>query len=116
MLLVLSVLLAGCGDNQQVPAADEPPPAADGALDCLGGFGAGEGSDPAAPGFPSAEAAIRSILEPYRERDGGEIVLVVEDRGSLVVEQREVATVLVFLVSEGEWAVARFAACEPFID
>ncbi len=71
-----------CGEPETGPAA------IDGGLDC-----ASESRwnieltlDPTIPGLPKAAEAIRSALEPYVDRHGGEIVLIGDSTGSLVVE------------------------------
>ncbi len=113
--MVLLVLLAACGDNETGPAADEEGPVAVGELGCPDGPFYGEfGSPnyrPEYPGLPSAEEAIRLALEPWMNRFGGEIVLFVADRGSLVVDQRELVTVTVYEVVSGEWVVSKLVSC-----
>lgn len=122
LALVALMLLVACGGNDRGPAVDETELAAVGELDCADASVA-DGTKwaerptfpPWIPGLPSAERAIRSALEPYRELYGGEVVLFVEDRGSLVVEQRERVTVIVFEARQGHWVVATVISCEPII-
>ncbi|MEE9178853.1 MAG: hypothetical protein V3U46_10535 [Acidimicrobiia bacterium] len=123
LALVALMLLVACGGNDRGPAADEAELVAVGELDCADGSVAdgtkwaqlGPTLPPWNPGLPSAEQAIRSALEPYRELYGGEVVLFVKDRGSLVVEQRERVIVIVFEARPGQWVVTTLISCEPII-
>jgi hypothetical protein len=99
-----------CGEPETGPAP------IDGELDCAdetswviqGGF------DPSVPGLPTAEEALRSILEPYAERHGGDIVLVEATIGSLVVEQREQVVARASEVPAGGWSVDTVVGCTGF--
>ncbi len=70
--------------------------------------------EPTIPGLPSADEALRSALEPYAQRHGGEIVLIQDEIGSLVVQQREQVIALASEVPAGGWAVATLAGCDGF--
>ena len=101
-----------CGELETGPAP------IDGELDCATEI---EWSmiatlDPTIPGLPSAEEALRSALEPYAQRNGGEIVVIDDSTGSLVVEQREQVVVGSSEVPAGGWAVSSWAGCEGFED
>lgn len=96
-----------CGDPDIGPAD------IDGQLDCANDESWFEqGSlDPDTPGDPTAEGAIRASLVPYQERYGGEIILVDERTGSIVVEGREQVISLASEVSAGGWGVATVSGC-----
>ena len=66
------------------------------------------------PGLASADEALQSALEPYAQRHGGEIVLIEDEIGSLVVQQREQVTALARGVPAGGWAVATLSGCDDF--
>lgn len=92
------------------------PLAIDGELDCANEsrWSIQATLDLAIPGLPSANDALRSALEPYVRRHGGEIVLIRNDIGSLVVQQREQVIALASEVPAGGWAVATLAGCDRF--
>jgi len=120
--LAVAVLAAACGGSgEQTGVLDTPGASAvtgDGQLDCATEI---EWSmiatlDPTIPGLPSAEEALRSALEPYAQRNGGAIVLIGDNTGSLVVEQREQVVVQSSEVPAGGWAVSSWTGCEGFED
>lgn len=96
-----------CGDPDVGPAD------IDGQLDCVNDESWFEqGSlDPDTPGVSTAEEAIRTSLTPHQERYGGEIILVDEDTGSIVVEGREQVVASALEVPAGGWAVATVSGC-----
>ena len=99
-----------CGEPETGPAA------IDGELDCANEsrWSIQASLDPTIPGFPSAEEAVRSSLEPYAQRHGGEIILVEDQIGSLVVQQREQVIAHSIEAPAGGWAVTTLAGCEGF--
>ena len=99
-----------CGEPETGPAA------IDGGLDCANDtYWNIQGTrDPTIPGLPGAEEALGSALEPYEERHGGEIVLIGDSTGSLVVEQREQVITYATEVPAGGWAVATLAGCDGY--
>jgi hypothetical protein len=112
----------GTWDVQDVRICADPdtgPAAVDGELDC-----ADENSwyvsgtpDITAQGAGSAEDAMRKTLERFRERHGGEIVLVGDRVGSLVVDDREQVRVNASEMPAGGWGVLSSEGCagfEPF--
>lgn len=115
LALVVVTLLAACGGHEDGPSVGEKDPAVVGELGCSEPVWMERPSFPAAvQGSPTAEEAIRSALDPWMDRYGGEVVLFVEDRGSLVVEQNELVVVTVFEAPAGGWLVATLVSCEPF--
>jgi hypothetical protein len=99
-----------CGEPETGPAG------IDGELDC-----ANESSwvmtgtiDPTLPGVATAEEAVSSSLDWYAERYGGEIVIVSEGVGSLVVDRREQVVARAVEVSAGGWVVTTVLGCDGF--
>ena len=99
-----------CGEPIAGPAAT------DGELDCAdeSRWSIQATLDLTIPGLPSADEALRSALEPYAQRHGGEIVLIRDEIASLVVQQREQVIALASEVPAGGWAVATLAGCDGF--
>jgi len=99
-----------CGEPKTGPAG------IDGELDCASESSwAMQGSiDPTKPGLPGAEEAVRSSLDWYAERYGGEIVIVSEGVASLVVDQREQVVARAVEVSAGGWVVTTLLGCNGF--
>ncbi len=116
LALVVLTALAACGGNEGGPVVGEEEPAVAGDLNCPNGpvWMERPSFPPAAQGSPSAGEAIRSALQPWIDRYGGEIVLFLEDRGSLVVAQAELVTVTVYEAPTGGWLVSTIVSCEPF--
>ena len=101
-----------CGEPDVGPAA------IDGELDCANpdtSWVVQASIDQTIPGNPSAEGAIREVLEHYRERHGGDVVFIDEDTGSLVVGDREQVVVpFAMAIPAGGWAVVSVFGCEGY--
>jgi hypothetical protein len=101
------------GDVSVCDDPDVGPADIDGQLDCVNDerwFEQGS-SGPDTPGASTPEEAIRESLKRYQERYGGEIVLVAEELGSVVVEGREQVVASASQVPAGGWAVASVSGC-----
>lgn len=112
----------GTWDVQDVRICADPdtgPAAVDGELDC-----ADENSwyvsgtpDVTTEGDARVEDAVREGLERFRQQFGGEIVLVGERGGSLVIENREQVRVNASEMPAGGWGILSMSGCggfEPF--
>lgn len=104
---VLALVVTGCGAE---------PPTADGELDCdLETAWAEEGSVPAGTaGLSGAGDAVNAYLEPFLENHGGEIVMVTELQGSLLVEDSEVVIGDASELPDGGFLVLAGIGCEGF--
>lgn len=100
-------LVSVCGNPDSGPAP------IDGQLDCVNDESWFEQAsiDPDIAGDPTAEEAVRASLERFLDRYGGEIVMVYEDTGSIVVDEREQVVASAFEVPAGGWAVATVSGC-----
>ncbi len=112
----------GTWDVQDVRICADPdtgPAAIDGELDCAdeNSWAVSGTPDVTSRGAASAEDAMRENLERFRQRHGGEIVLVGDTEGSLVVDNREQVRVRATEVPAGGWGILSMAGCggfEPF--
>jgi hypothetical protein len=104
---LMALTIIGCAEEQ---------PIADGELDCdPATVWAEEGSVPeGTSGLGEASAAIDAYLEPFLANHGGEIVLVADLQGSLVVEGSEVVIGTASELPEGGFLVLAGAGCEGF--
>ncbi|MCL1595742.1 MAG: hypothetical protein M3132_15470 [Actinomycetia bacterium] len=104
-------------DVQTCGEPDTGPAAIDGDSDCTTEFWwTVQGSiDPNTPGEASSpEEALRTTLNRYAGRHGGDIVLVDLTVGSLVVQQREVVVARATEVPAGGWVTITIVGCESF--
>lgn len=104
--VLLVLLLISCG--AVIPINGE--------LDCQTDFSWTEsGSVPDdAPGFADPTRAIEEYLSPFRDNHGGEVVLVNEHTGSLVLAKREVVVGIAEKAPAGGWLVLTGRGCEDF--
>lgn len=101
----LALTLSGCADEE---------PSADGELDCdPATVWAEEGSVPeGTAGLGGPSEALDAYLEPFLENHGGEIVMVTDLQGSLVVEDSEVVIGYASELPDGGFLVLAGAGCE----
>jgi len=99
-----------CGEPETGPAE------IDGELDCASdsSWGMMGAIDPTIPGVATSEEAVRSSLEWYADRYGGEIVLIGDGVGALVVDQREQVVARAIEVAAGGWVVTTLLGCDGF--
>ena len=88
----------------------------DGKLDCASDLEFSmQGSFPAdAVGLPTPEEALQEFLSQWRSKYGGEIVLVDEGTGSLVVDSREQVVARAIRAPAGGWLVVTTLFCDGF--
>ncbi len=103
-------------DVQTCGAPDEGAAAIDGELDCASETRwSVQGSiDPSVPGLATGGEAVRTALAQYVQNHGGEVRLVGDQIGSLVVEQRERVIAIAIEVAAGGWAVSTVVGCDGF--
>jgi hypothetical protein len=103
-------------DVQTCGTPETGPAAIDGVLDCANEYrwSMQAGIDPTIPGVPTPEEAITQMLEGFKDRYGGEIVLVDDLTGSLVVNSREQVVTTASESPAGGWTVLGAAGCEGF--
>jgi hypothetical protein len=109
LLLVAALLVAaGCGGAEPAPAEGE--------LDCETELTwSEEGSVPeGTAGLADPGDAVEAYLSPFMENHGGEIVMVDEDLGSLVVDGAEVVVGLATETPAGGWLVLTGLGCDGF--
>jgi hypothetical protein len=107
LILGLAWLLSGCSSEPHAP---------DGQLDCptditFAGFAS---YDERTVGTSDPAAALVEALAPYRARHGGEVVVVDEWVGLLVVNGREVVVVIAAEAPAGGWIVTTSRGCDGF--
>jgi hypothetical protein len=107
ILPVVALIVLGCGSDR---------PAADGDLDCETELTwTEEGSVPeGTAGLAEAADAVDAYLEPFMENHGGEIVMVDDARGSLLLNRDEVVVGHATEMSNGGFLVLTGAGCEGF--
>lgn len=96
-----------CGEPESGPAE------IDGSIDCPGDtFWTQQAMlDTETPGENTPEEAVRHGLEPYVERNGGEITMIDEDTGSLVVDEREQVVAYASEAPAGGWVATTMTGC-----
>lgn len=96
-----------CGEPETGPAD------IDGSLDCAGEMVWTEQAmfDVDTRGEATPELAVRLDLDRHRERLGGEIVLIDDNTGSLVVDEREQVVAFATAAPAGGWVVATTMGC-----
>lgn len=101
----MALTITGCADEGT---------SADGELDCdPATVWAEEGSVPeGTAGLGGASEALDAYLEPFMENHGGEIVMVTDLQGSLVVEDSEVVIGTASELPDGGFLVLAGAGCE----
>lgn len=106
-IAVLALAVAGCAVER---------PTADGELDCdPETVWAEEGSVPeGTTGLAEASDAVDAYLEPFLENHGGEIVMVADLQGALVVESSEVVVGEASELQDGGFLVLAGTGCEGF--
>jgi len=99
-----------CGDPSTGPAP------IDGGLDCVDDYSWLEHGDFASDvvGSPSPAEALRASLQPFAVRHGGEIVLVRDVVGSLIIDDREQVVSRAEKVPGGGWVVSTIMTCAGF--
>lgn len=104
MLLVL--LLISC--DAAIPI--------DGQLDCETDFPWTESGSvqEGAPGFADPRRAVEEYLTPFQDNHGGEVVVLDEHTGSLVLAKREVVVGIAEEAPAGGWLVLTGRGCEDF--
>ena len=99
-----------CGEPETGPAV------IDGKLDCSSDISwSVQGSvreDTA--GSPTPQVELEQSLSPYLARHGGEVVVVEDQIGSLVVEGREVVVSIATEAPAGGWIVLTTGGCEGY--
>lgn len=107
LILPLIALIVSCGSDR---------PAADGELDCQTELTwTEEGSVPeGTAGLAVAADAVDAYLEPFMENHGGEIVMVGDQQGSLVVNGAEVVGGIASGMSGGGFLVLTGFGCDGF--
>ena len=92
------------------------PSAVDGELDCSGTDEWFNEAllDPTVPGAPSSDDAIGEALAPLEARHGGIVEMTTETSGSLLVDGREVAVVLVSESPAGGWVTEVSRGCTGY--
>lgn len=99
-----------------VRICEEPesgPAEIDGSIDCPGDtFWTQQAMlDTETPGEDTPEEAVRLGLEPYAERNGGEIMMIDESTGSLVVDEREQVVAYADEAPAGGWVATTMTGC-----
>jgi len=99
-----------CGEPDTGPAPT------DGSLDCANeaNWVMQAGFDPDIPGDPNPEDAALKMLQAYEDAHGGEIVFIVDNTASLVVDDREQVVATAVEVPAGGWAVSTVSGCEGY--
>lgn len=92
---------------------DIGPAQVDGSIDCAGDSYWDQQAmlDSETPGLDRPEEAIELALEPYLQGNDGEIVMIDENTGSLVVDDREQVVANATEVPAGGWAVSAMTGC-----
>lgn len=65
-------------------------------------------------GSPTPEAALEETLAPFVGKLGGEVELLEEGLGSLVVDDREVVVAIAMEAPAGGWLVLTLTGCGGF--
>ena len=116
-IAVLTLVITACASDRDNTLDRDAFSSADGALDCMNDdteFSM-QGSVPAdATGPPTPEEELRMFLSEWRSKYGGEIVLVDETTGSLVVDGREQVVAHATPAPAGGWNVLTTLFCESF--
>ena len=99
-----------CGPPQTGPAP------LDGNLDCANDSSWGEQGATIGdtPGMPTADEAVQSALQTFLDRHGGEIIVISEGVGSLVLDDREQVVAIASEVDAGGWIVFTISGCQGF--
>ena len=100
-------------DVQVCGEPDTGPARVDGSLDCVGEMVWTEQAmlDTDARGEDTPELAVRLDLDRHRERYGGEVAMIDENTGSLVVDEREQVVAFATEAPAGGWVVATTMGC-----
>jgi hypothetical protein len=65
-------------------------------------------------GLPTPDAALEKALEAFLRKRGGEMMLLDEGLGSLVIDGREMVVAIASEAPAGGWLVLTFTTCEGF--
>jgi ABC-type glycerol-3-phosphate transport system substrate-binding protein len=108
VLLVVLLVVSGCGGQDPAPADGEP--------DCETELTwSEEGSVPeGTAGLADPGDAVEAYLSPFIENHGGEVVMVNETQGSLVVDGQEVVVGIATESPAGGWLVLTGLGCDGF--
>jgi len=101
-------------DVQTCGQPDTGPAEIDGSIDCAGDLVWTEQAslDAETPGENTPEEAIRLGLERHQERYGGEIVMIDDNTGSLVVDELEQAVTFATEAPAGGWVASTMIGCD----
>jgi hypothetical protein len=107
LVLVLAWLVSGCASEPHAP---------DGVLDCAEDETWFEQGSvlPGTVGSPTPEEALAEVLNRFQERLGGEILVVTDSLGSLVVDGREEVVGIISEAPAGGWIVTTVTGCGPY--
>jgi hypothetical protein len=99
---------------QECGRPDTGPAEIDGSIDCAAEtvWTQQASLDGETPGDETPEKAIRSALEAYLNESGGEVVMVSDHTGSVVVDEREQIVAFATRADAGGWVAATLMGCD----
>lgn len=116
-VLTTCVVLLGCSnDDGNGRARNSTANRLDGQPDCNHGepWVAEASLDPEAPGHPTAKQAVREFLEQWHDQFGGEVAIVRDGVGALLIDGSEVVVAVSFQTAAGGFLVDRSTGCDGY--